>query len=141
MKLTKYQKIRCLEKLKSKVTNQENKYLYPTGSHQGKFCGTGKNKKKKSKFPINGNFHDLLLRPIVSNINTSTCNLKSFLSKLLLPLLQSHHNIKSTKDFIQNMKREIINPKKALLLLVVFKKHANMDVLDFEINLASNNLG
>ena len=39
------------------------------------------------------------------------------------------------------MKREIINPKKALLLLVVFKKHANMDVLDFEINLASNNLG
>ena len=82
-------------KLNSKVVDQENKHLYPTGSQSGKFYGTV----KMHKFPINGNLNNLPL-PVVSKIRTSTYNLNSFLSKLLLPLLQSHHNMKSTKNFI-----------------------------------------
>ena len=62
----------------------------------------------KVLLPVNGNLNDLPLRLIVSNINTSTYNLEKFLSKLLLPLRQPDHNIRSTKDFIQNIKREII---------------------------------
>ena len=60
------------------------------------------------KLPTNGNLNHLPLYPIVSNINTSTLNLARFLSKLLSPLRQSDHNVRSTKDFIQNIKRENI---------------------------------
>ena len=60
------------------------------------------------KLPVNGNLSHLQLRSIVSDINTSTYNLAKFLSKLLSPLRQSDHNVRSTKDFIQNIKRENI---------------------------------
>ena len=83
---------RTLRKLKSKITDQEYKHLYPTGSQPGKFYSTA----KMHKLPVNGNHNDLPLRPIVSNINTSTCNVAKFLSKLLSPLRQSDHNIRST---------------------------------------------
>ena len=91
------QKYVILEKeLKSEVVDQENKHLYPTGSQPGKFYCTV----KLHKFPINGNLNDLPLWPVVSKITTSACNLKALLSKLLLPLLQPHHNIKTNQDFI-----------------------------------------
>ena len=95
---------RTLGKLKSKITDQEYKHLYPTGSEPGKFYGTA----KMHKLPVNGNLNDLPLRPIISNINTSTYNLAKFLSKLLSPLRQLCGNIRSTKDFIQIIKRENI---------------------------------
>ena len=60
------------------------------------------------KLPVNGNLSHLQLRSIVSDINTSTYNLAKFLSKLLSPLRQSDHNVRSTKYFIQNIKRENI---------------------------------
>ena len=83
-------------KLKSKVVDQENKHLYPTGSQPDKFYCTV----KLHKFPINGNLNNLPLRPVVSKITTSTYNLKVLLSKLLSPLLQPHHNMKTSQDFI-----------------------------------------
>ena len=60
--------LRTLRKLKSKITDQDFKDLYPTGSQPGKFYGTA----KMHKLPANGNLHHLPLRPIASNINTST---------------------------------------------------------------------
>ena len=60
------------------------------------------------KLFVNGNLNHLPLRPIVSNINTLTYNLVKFLSKLLSPLRQSDHNVRSTKDLIQNIKEENI---------------------------------
>ena len=83
-------------KLKSKVVDQENKHLYPTGSQPDKFYCTV----KLHKFPINGNLNNLPLRPVVSKITTSAYNLKALLSKLLWPLLQPHHNMKTSQDFI-----------------------------------------
>ena len=56
------------------------------------------------KLPINGNLKHLPLRPV----DTSTYNLEKFLSKLLSPLRRSDHNVRSTKDLIQNIKRENI---------------------------------
>ena len=95
---------RILRKLKSKITDQEYKDLYPTESQPCKFYGTA----KMHKLPINGNLKHLPLRPIVSTIDTSTYNLEKFLSILLSPLRQSDHNVRSTKDLIQNIKRENI---------------------------------
>ena len=98
-------KILCtLRKLKSKITDQEYKDLYPTESQPGKFYDTA----KRCKLPADGNLNHLPLRPKVSNINTSTYNLAKYLSKLLSPLHQSDHTVRSIKDFIQNIKRENI---------------------------------
>ena len=57
-----------LRKLKTKITDQEYKGLYPTESQPGKLYGTA----KMHKLPANGILNHLPLRPIVSNINTST---------------------------------------------------------------------
>ena len=62
---------RILRKLKSKITDLEYKLLYRKGSQPGKFYGT-------PPPPFNGNLNHLLLRPIVSNINTSTYILVKF---------------------------------------------------------------
>ena len=91
-------------KLKSKITDQEYKDLYPTGSQPRKFYDS----EKMHKLPDNGNLNYLPLRPIVSNINTSTHNLVKFLPNLLSPLRQSDHKVRSIKDFIQNIKMENI---------------------------------
>ena len=56
-----------LRKIKSKVSEQEYKRLYPTGSRPGTFYGTA----KFHKLPLNGNVDNLPLRPTVSNINTT----------------------------------------------------------------------
>ena len=74
-----------LRNLKSKITDQEYKGLYPTGSQSGKCYGIA----KMHKLPVNGNLNHLPLRPIVSNTNTSTPKPAKFLSKLLSPLCQS----------------------------------------------------
>ena len=73
---TKIQQV--LRKIKSKVSEQEYKQLYPTVSHPGKFYGTA----QMYKLPLNGNIGDVPLRLIFSNINTATYNLAKFLSKL-----------------------------------------------------------
>ena len=67
---------RILRKLKSKITDLEYKLLYRKGSQPGKFYGTAKMHKLPP--PFNGNLNHLLLRPIVSNINTSTYILVKF---------------------------------------------------------------
>ena len=88
---------RILRKLNSKITDQKYKHLYPKGSQPGKFYGAAKMRKLR-------NLNHLPLRPINSSINTSTYNLAKVLSKSLSPLRQSDHNVRSTKDFIQNIK-------------------------------------
>ena len=95
---------RSLRELKSRLSPYEYKKLYPTGSCPGKLYGTA----KLHKLPANGKIYDLPIRPIVSNINTATYQLAKHLSKVLFPLRESEHNIKSTKDFIRQIKQEPI---------------------------------
>ena len=92
---------RSLRKLKSKLSSYGYKKLYPTGSCPGKLYGTA----KLHKLPFNGKIDDLPIRPIVSNINTATYQLAMHLSKVLSPLRESEHKIKSTKDFIRQIKK------------------------------------
>ena len=80
---------RGLRKIKTNSTSQEYSRLYPTGSCPGKFYGTAIIDKilrtdKVDKLPI---------RPIVSNINTSTYELAKYLTKLLSPLSRSQYTL------------------------------------------------
>ena len=55
---------RTLRKIKLKLSEQECKKLYPTGSCQGQFYRTA----KIYKLPVNGGINELPIRPIVSNL-------------------------------------------------------------------------
>ena len=70
---------RVLRKIKTNLTSQEYSRLYPTGSCPGKFYGTI----KIHKILPTDNVDKLPIRPIVSNINTSTYELAKYLTKLL----------------------------------------------------------
>ena len=65
----------------------------------GKFYGTA----KVHKLPANGNVDQLPIRPIISNIGTTTYQLAEYLAKLLSPLSQSQYTGKSTKNFIEKI--------------------------------------
>ena len=91
-----------VRKIKSKLTIQEYKRLYLSGSCPGKFYGTAKLHKIDSK----GLVDDLPIKPTIYNINTSTYNYSKYLAKLLAPLRESQYSIKTTKDFMSIMKNE-----------------------------------
>ena len=67
---------RMVRQIKSKLTIQEFKRLYPSGSAPGKFYDTVNLHKLDSK----GLFDDLPIRPIISNVNTSTYHLSKYLA-------------------------------------------------------------
>ena len=121
---------RILRKIKSKVSEQEYKQLYPTGSCPGKFYGTV----KIHKLSLNGKVDDLPLRPIVSNINTATYNLAKFLSNLLAPLRESEYTVKNTKNFVDNIKKENIQKDYKMVSFDVKSLFANVP-LDRTINI------
>ena len=78
--------------------------IYPAGSAPGKFYGTA----KIHKLLPNDTINELPLRPIVSNIGSATCHLSKYLAKLLSPLSKSEYTIKSTKYFVEKIKKEHI---------------------------------
>ena len=92
----------ALRKIKSKLSEQEYKKLYRTGSCPGKFYGTA----KIHKLPVNRGINQLPIRPIVSNLNTATYNLAKYFSKLLSPLRQSRNKVKNTKEFTEELKQQ-----------------------------------
>ena len=71
--------------------------MYPSGSCPGKFYGTAKLHKIDTKGPVD----DLPIRPIISNINTSTYNISKYVAKLLAPLREIQYSIKITKDVMR----------------------------------------
>ena len=79
-------KIQCtLRKIKSKLSTEEYKKFYPTGSNAGRFYG----KAKAHEIFRNDTLDKLLFRPIVSNIGTASYQLAKYLAKLLPPLSKS----------------------------------------------------
>ena len=89
-----------LRKIKSKLSTEEYKKLYPTGSNAGRFYGTA----KIHKIDINDKVDKLLLRRIVSNIGTASYQLAKYLSKLLSPLSKSECTVKSSAEFMEHIK-------------------------------------
>ena len=80
---------RTLRKIKSKLSTEEYKKLYPTGSNAGRFYGTA----KLHKIYRNDKVDKLALRPIVSSIGTASDQLAKYLAKLLSLLSKSEHTV------------------------------------------------
>ena len=95
------EKIHCvLRKIRRSYSVQEYSTIYPKGSCPRKFYGTP----EVHKLPENRNVDQLPIRPIVSNIGAATYQLAKYLAKLLSPLSQSQYTVKSTKDFIEQIR-------------------------------------
>ena len=60
------------------------------------------------KLPPNGFIDNLVLRPIISNIDTASYQLAQYLVKRLSPLAQSNYAINSAKDLMIKIKKEKI---------------------------------
>ena len=86
---------RALKKIKSNLPENVYKRLCPTGSYPGKFYGNAKAHKQS-----NNNLDDLTLRPIVSNIGTTTHEATKYLASLLVPLSKPEFTINNTKGFV-----------------------------------------
>ena len=86
----------------TKLTIQEYRQLYPTGSKPDRFYGTA----KLHKLPLNGTIEALPIGSIVSNIGTVSYRLPKYLAQILSPLEQSTYTIKSTFDLMGKIKTE-----------------------------------
>ena len=89
-----------LRKIKSKLTINEYKQLYPSGSSPGKLYG----RTKIHKLYNDDNVEKLSIRQIISNTGTATYHLAKYLSKLISSLNISEYTVSSTKDFVQNIR-------------------------------------
>ena len=92
---------RTLRKIKSKLCEKEYKKLHPTRSCLHNFYEAA----RIHKLSVNSGISELPIRPIVLNLNTATCNLAKYLSKLLSPLWQSRNTVKNTKEFTEELKQ------------------------------------
>ena len=94
---------RTLRKIKSKLSTEEYEKLYPTGSNAGRFYGTA----KVHKIDRNDKVDKLPLRPIVSNIGTTSYQLAKYLAKLLPPLSKSEYTVQSSTDFMEHKTKTV----------------------------------
>ena len=74
--------------------------MYPTGSCPAKFYGTVKIYKLSQVDQV----ENLLIGPIISNIDTATYRLAKHLAKFLSSSGTSENTVKSTKDFIEKLR-------------------------------------
>ena len=95
---------RTLRKIKSKLSREEYKKLYPTGSNAGRFYGT----EKLHKIDRNDKVDKLPLRPIVSNIGIVSYQLAKYLAKLLSPLSKSECTVQSSTEFMEHIKTKTV---------------------------------
>ena len=80
-------------KIKSKLSINEYKRIYPTGSSPGKLYGTAKIHKLSDRDGI----QILPISQIISNLNTATYHLAKYLAKLLST---SEYTVSSSKEFM-----------------------------------------
>ena len=90
----------ALRKIKSKLSINEYKRIYPTGSSPGKLYGTT----KIHKLSDGDGIDKLPIRPIISNLNTPTYHLAKYLANLLSPLSTSEYTVSSSKEFMTTIK-------------------------------------
>ena len=87
-------------KIKSRLSINEYKGIYPTGSSPGKLYGTAKIHKLSDRDGIK----KLSIHPVIYNLNTATYHLAKYLAKLLSPLSTSEYTVSSSKEFMTTIK-------------------------------------
>ena len=120
-----------LRGMKKKFTETEYKRLYPSASQPGLFFGLAKVHKLKEG---QTNVQDLPLRPVISNIGTTTYQISKQLAKLLSPLTKNDQNIESTADFIKKLKMMKIKDGYKMVSLDVVSLFTSVP-LDYTINI------
>ena len=90
----------ALRNIKSKLSINEYKRIYPTGSSPGKLYETAKIHKLSDRDGID----KLPIHPIISNLNTPTYHLANYLANLLSPLSTSEYTVSSSKEFMTTIK-------------------------------------
>ena len=111
-----------LRNIKTKLSEQEYKVLYPSGSSPGKLYSTV----KIHKVPGIGNKDQLPIRSIVSNLNTATYQLAKHLSKILSLLRESEYTIKSTRHFMEIIKQKKVPERFQMVSFDVKSPFANV---------------
>ena len=86
----------ALCEIKSKLSINEYKRIYPTGLSPGKLYGTAKIHKLSDRDGIG----KLPIRPIIYNLNTAAYHLAKYLAKLLSPLSTSEYTVSSSKELM-----------------------------------------
>ena len=127
---------RVLLGMKSKFDITTYKKLYPSSSQPGLFFGMAKVHKLKSSTE---DVTKLPLRPVISNIGTSTYEIAKHLAKILTPLTKSAHNIESTSDFISKLAALNIDKRYQMVSLDVVSLFTSVP-LDFTINIILNKI-
>ena len=89
-----------MRKIKSKLSENVYKKLYPTGSYPGKFYWSA----KVNKLSTN-NVDDFTLRATVSNIGNATYETTKCLTSLLAPLSKSEFTINNIKGFVKYIQK------------------------------------
>ena len=87
-------------KIKSRLSINEYKGIYPTGSSPGKLYGTAKIHKLSDRDGIK----KLSIHPVIYNLNTATYHIAKYLAKLLSPLSTSEYTVSSSKEFMTTIK-------------------------------------
>ena len=117
--------------MKKKFTEAEYKRLYPSASQPGLFFGLAKiHKLKEGQTDVK----DLPLRPVISNIGTTTYQISKYLANLLSPLTKNERNIESTADFIKKLKKMMIKDGYKMVSLDVVSLFTSVP-LDYTIQI------
>ena len=82
---------------------------------------------------------ELPIRPIISNINTASCQPAKYLAKLLSPLSTSEYTVKSINDFITHIKGQNIPNNFKLISFNVTSLFTNVK-LDVTIDVILNQM-
>lgn len=88
-----------LRRINSKLTINEQKQQYPSGSSPGNFYGTA----KIHKLCNNDDVEHSPIQPIICIIGTATYHLAKCLAKLISPLSFSEYTVSSTNNFVRNI--------------------------------------
>ena len=122
---------KTLREMKKKFSKAEYSRLYPSSSQPGLFFGLAKvHKLKEGQTDVN----DLPLRPVISNIGTTTYQISKHLANWLAPLTKSKQNIESTKDFLSKLKKVKIKNGYKMVSLDVASLFTSVP-LDYTINI------
>ena len=95
---------RTLRKIKSKLSTEEYRKIYPTGFNADRIYGTA----KVHKIDRNNKVDKLPLHLIVSNVGTASYQLAKYPAKLLSPLSKSEYTVQSSTEFTEYVKPKAV---------------------------------